>query len=142
MGPMVGRGRTTHPTPPRPPNSSCGPACTVLHQSHPRPRCQELRHLAGTQTGSVEAVLSLPLPRGPRGLASLLGLPSPGDSRQVLPSAPQTPPQWYCPPLARRGQWTRIPQSSNAASAGPYPPLYLLCDHLPMTHHRVAPPAL
>ena len=60
-------------------------------QPPPRPRCQEHRHLAGTQAGSVEAVLSLPLPRGPRGLASLLGLPSPGDSRQVLPSAPQTP---------------------------------------------------
>ena len=59
----------------------------VLCQSHPRPRCQEHRYLlAGTQTGSVEAVLTLPLPRGPRGLASLLGLPSPGDSP---PDAPE-----------------------------------------------------
>lgn len=125
--PMVGRGRTPHPAPPRPPNSSCGPACTVLHQSHPRPRCQEHRHLSGTQTGSVEAVLSLPLPRGPWGLASLLGLPSPGDSPAGAPKGSADTATVILPSSCSEGTMDQIPPEQQCCICGTLPtPLPLM----------------
>ena len=143
MGSTVGRGGMTHPAPPRPPNSSCGPVCVVLRQSHPRPRCQEhLYLLAGTQTGSAEAVLTLPLPRGPRGLLPFWGCHLQVTTHQMLRSAPRTPPQWECPPRAQRGQWTRSPRAPMLHLRGPTNPSAFGCDHLPKSHHQAAPPAL